>query len=170
MMKKIILFGAVLFIAAAYTACKLDNINPDQTGSQTVTGTIPQGKSDTSKTLIANTALVGNWNIVTDSVSLRTDSMYRGEPGDHYTFTKYGNIYINNRFHQQIDTGIYTVSSDTQKVQWIDSYWTEEGAVSRSALSVGAFKISNLTSHSLVLTLSGITPAGVEFEQVTLSK
>src|SRR3954470_13660214 len=102
-MKNLLLLCAIAFIAIGFSSCSLDNVNPQQPN-------VPiTGKSDTSTTLIANTSLVGTWNIVTDTVSYLTNSMYHGTPTDHYIFTKYGNLYINNGFNSQIDTAVYTI-------------------------------------------------------------
>lgn len=165
-MKSIILLCLVTLIACCVVSCSkfVDGANPPptQTGGTT--------SSDTSKTLIGNTSLVGNWNIVTDTVSFVSDAMYKGTASDHYIFTKYGNLYINSGFNQQVDTAVYSISTSANKVQWTNSYWSVNGVYSRSPTSVGAYVISNLTSTTLVLTQSAATPEGYRYEQITFKK
>src|SRR5471030_2509719 len=110
-MKSVILLCVVTLMACGMAGCSkfVDGTNPPptQTGGTT--------SSDTSKTLIANTSLVGNWNIVTDTVSFVSNAMYKGTAGDHYIFTKYGNLYINSGFNQQVDTAVYSISTAANK-------------------------------------------------------
>jgi hypothetical protein len=163
-MKAISLLTIVVVIAIGLSSCNPEHINPQQTKtSSTVTA-----KSDTNKTLITNTELVGTWNVVTDTVAFLVDTMYHGQPGDHYIFTKYGNIYINNNFDKFIDTGVYNISHDT--VQWASSYISQVGSGGYGLFFIGPFTISNLSNTSLVLTQFVISPDGYRYEQIALKK
>ncbi|HTD98877.1 MAG TPA: hypothetical protein VK668_06300 [Mucilaginibacter sp.] len=162
-MKKLFLIGAAALIAFGFSACSLDHINPDQPPI------ISTGKSDTSKTPIANTSLVGTWNIITDSISYQTNTMYHGTPSDIYKFTQYGNLYVNNGFNAQIDTAVYAISTDN-KLQFTTSYWSANGNYSRVPLAVGPFQISNLTSTTLTLTQNVKSTNGNYYEQLIFAK
>jgi hypothetical protein len=167
-MKNLFLACIILVIAGGFTACQLDNVNP-QTSMTTTTPT----KSDTSVTLISNTTLVGNWNIVTDTikdVSASQTVVYKGTPADHYIFTKYGNLYINSGYQNYVDTAVYTIGPNS-KVEWANSYISVNGVSSRAPSSSGAFVIASVTTHSLVLTQDAITANGDErYESITFTK
>jgi len=133
-------------------------------------------KSDTSTTLIANTELVGDWNVVTDTMHrdsvpwLKGGSiMYYGTAKDHFIFTKYANLYVNIALNGWIDTAIYDISgSDT--LRWINSYLKQGVATIIGPSSQGAFKIISITPHSLIIRTSGISPDGYEYQQITFKK
>jgi len=162
-MKNVFLLCAIALIAVGFSACSLDNINPDQPG-------VPiTGKSDTSTTVIANTSLVGTWNIVTDTVSYQGNFMYHGTAGDQYIFTKYGNLYINNGFNAQVDTAVYTIYSDNT-VKYTTSYWKANNTASRVPLTVGPYKISDLTSNTLTLTEDIKSNSTTYYEQIKFTK
>ncbi len=166
-MKNLFLACIILLIAASFTSCKLDNLNPQPSAT---TGTT---KSDTSTTLISNTTLVGNWNIVTDTikdVSASQTVVYKGTPTDHYIFTKYGNLYINSGYQNYVDTAIYTISPNS-KVGWVNSYISVNGVSSREPSSSGTFAITSLTAHSLVITQDAIAAGGDErYESITFTR
>lgn len=164
-MKNNILLSAIVLIVVGFNACKLDNLNPQNSPAPTPV------KVDTNKTIIANTALVGKWNIVTDTVSAGTINLiFHGTPTDHYTFTKYGNLYINNSvFYNYVDTAIYSITNNT-RVQWVNSYYSQNGAVITTPTSSGSYTITSISDHSLVLTQNAATPMGQRYEQITLSK
>ncbi len=160
-MKNTSLFTIFAFISVGLISClKTNEVRP----AASVTA-----KSDTSTTLATNTSLVGNWNIVTDTISFEADTMYHGTPSDHYIFTKYANLYIKSAFNNYTDTAVYSISG-TDTLQWINSYWSEAGSVIRGTSSVGAYTITSVSLHSLILTQNGITPEGRRYEQITLKK
>src|SRR5437588_963430 len=162
-MKIRILFFAALLLIGIFSACKQNNITPKK---NTTPGLSPL---DTSTTLIANTSLLGTWNVITDSVSAyMVDTIYHGKAGDNYIFTKYGNIYAKCAFHQFLDTGVYTLSQDTMK--WFTLYVAQAGSVIRSPVTTAQYVISNLTSTSLVLTQYDESPGGPRYEKITFKK
>jgi hypothetical protein len=167
-MKNLFLACIILVIAAGFTACKLDNINP-QTSTTNTTPT----KSDTSATVISNTILVGNWNIVTDTikdVSTSQTVVYKGTAADHYNFTKHGNLYINSGYQNYVDTAVYAITANN-RVGWVNSYISVNGVSSRAPSSSGTFIITSLTAHSLVLTQDAFVTGGDErYESITFSK
>src|ERR1700759_1795733 len=102
-MKHIYLLPLAAIVALIITSCSKSNVKPP-------TNT----KADTSNTLITDIRLVGNWNILTDTISFQgVNTMYHGVAADHYIFTKYGNLYINEGLESFIDTGVYSVASIT---------------------------------------------------------
>jgi phage gp45-like len=162
-MKNVFLFCAIALIAFEISSCSLDNVNPQQPN-------VPiTGKSDTSTTLITNTSLVGTWNIVTDTVAYNGNFMYHGTSGDHYIFTKYGNLYINNGFNAQVDTAVYTIYADNT-VKWTTSYWKTNDVFSRQPLTVGPYKVSDLTSTTLTLTEDVKSNSSSYYEQIKFLK
>ena len=165
-MKGTSLFFLIALAASALPGCKVDNIN---TGQQIISTPPVTGKSDTSKTLISNTSLVGNWSIITDTISFISNVMYRGQPADQYVFTKYGNVYINSAFQSYIDTGIYSVTPNS-RVQWTNSFISVNGVSSRATSITGPYMISNLTDTTLTLTQSTNTSQGPRYEQIFLKK
>jgi hypothetical protein len=160
-MKNIVLL--FVLIITGFSACKVDNINPP-----IKTKTTAVAKADTSTTLYSNLALVGKWNIVTDTVSFLANGMYHGTAADHFIFTKYGNLYVNSGFNKQIDTAVYTITDN--KLQWENSFWSVNGRFSYSATSQGYYTISNLTPTTLVLTQALNSPDGFRYEQITFVK
>ncbi|MGN6641326.1 MAG: hypothetical protein ACTHJ8_20615 [Mucilaginibacter sp.] len=165
-MKKTFLFYLIGLAAITFSGCKIDNID---TGQQ-ITSTPPvTGKSDTSKTLIGNTSLVGDWSIVTDTISFISNVMYQGQPGDHYQFTKYGNVYIHSAFQSYIDTGIYSITPNS-RVQWTNSFISVNGVASRTTSITGPYVITNLTDSTLTLTQLTNTSQGRRYEQIIFAK
>jgi hypothetical protein len=158
---------ASIILLAGIAATVISCVKQDQPNIQTTTGPT---KADTSTTVVSNTELVGNWNIVSDTVSYMTNNaMYHGTPADHFDFTAYGNLYIKNGFENQVDTAIYSIST-SNKVQWTNYYTSVNGQFTREPLVVGAYTITSLAAHSLVLTQNLITPQGVRFEVITFQK
>lgn len=135
-----------------------------------VTPTNPS-RSDTSTSLINNTALVGNWNIVTDTIAYNgTNTMYHGVATDHYIFTKYGNLYINEAQYNYVDTAIYNINSLSYSVGWVNSYISVNGVSSRIASSSAPYTITSLDTASLVLTSSIQSANGPRYEQIVFKK
>lgn len=163
-MKTIIPVIIIAFIAIiAFESCKkLPSVKP---GNKLL--------SDTSTTLISNTKLVGNWTIVTDSLSYQTDTVYRGTPADHYIFTTYGNLYIRSGFNNEIDTAVYTIKGDT--LSWQYSYASLFGKGGKTNGYNLGFIISAVTAHSLILTQGGFITGtaqygGRRYERITFKK
>lgn len=137
----------LLFIAAMAVTIASCGKRNDQPTPVTPT------QSDTSKNLIGNTTLVGDWNIVADTIINGGQVYpYQGIPGDHYHFTKYGNLFINSGFHAFVDTAIYGISVDSKAVQWVNSYISVDGQSSRTPSTAGVFEIKSVSDHSLFLS------------------
>jgi hypothetical protein len=125
--------------------------------------------ADTSKTLIADTKLVGNWAIVKDSVFYNSNStVYIGGTSDHYKFTKYGNLYISQFGGNFLDTAIYTVSGF--QVGWVNLKISSEGLVSAVQTTTPPFNIIKLDTANLILTQNVQISGGAHFEQITFKK
>ncbi len=149
-MKSTVTVILLAIIAAGLTSC----LKPNEV--QPVKPVV--AKSDTSTTLATNISLVGNWNIVTDTVYLEGSpiypggsAMYYGTPADHYIFTKYANLYIKSAFNNYTDTAVYSISG-TDTLQWVNSYWSQGGAAIKGRSEKGAYTITSISLHSLILT------------------
>jgi hypothetical protein len=128
-------------------------------------------RQDTNKTLITNTKLVGNWKIVTDTISFGGSSvMYHGIATDYYKFTKYGNLYINEGLNKLIDTAIYGITTTTNQVNWVNNYTSVNGVVSINQSLSPPFVITKVDSANLILTSSVSTTAGPRYEQIVFKK
>ena len=128
-------------------------------------------RQDTSKTLITNTKLVGNWKIVTDTISFGGSYvMYHGVAGDYYKFTKYGNLYVNEGLNKLIDTAIYGITTTTNQVNWVNNYISVNGVVSINQSLSPPFVITKVDSANLILTSSVSTTAGPRYEQIVFKK
>jgi hypothetical protein len=162
-MKRISSIILLAGIAATVVSC----VKQSEPSIPGVTGVT---KTDTSTTVISNTELVGNWNIISDTISYMTNTvMYHGTTADHFDFTTYGNLYIKNGFENQVDTAIYSISTNN-KMQWTNYYTSVNGQFTRTPLAAGSYAITSLAAHSLVLTQNEITPQGVRFEVITFQK
>lgn len=166
-MKNIKLLSILALIAAGFVACNLDNVNPQQQPPTTTTTTTPV---DTSKTVVANASLVGNWNLVSDTLSYAGSYVkYNGVPNDHYIFTKYGNLYINVALNKYVDTAVYSISA-INKLQWVNTYTSANGVATTTQSSSAPFDITSVDAHNLVLTCNQSTVNGTRYEVITLNK
>ena len=162
-MKHLILIPAFLFISLLIISCRKHPVIK------------PAGLDylkDTSTTLIANTAIVGNWNLVSDSVSTySTDTLYHGTPADYYTFTKYGNMYVKSGFNKFFLVGTYSFEN-SNKIKWQGIYGGDSG---NYALLYGELwdhdSLTNMTDHTLVLNSNNIFPGTwLRLEVIKLKK
>lgn len=149
-----------LIVTIGLSSCSKNKVTPSN-----------NSHADTSMTLISNTALVGNWNIVTDTISYNgTNTMYHGVATDHYIFTKYGNLYINEAQYNYVDTAIYNINSLSYSVSWLNSYISVNGVSSRTASTSAPYSITSLDTASLVLTSSIQSGNGPRYEQIIFKK
>ncbi|TWI94188.1 hypothetical protein JN11_04794 [Mucilaginibacter frigoritolerans] len=122
--------------------------------------------STTSNSAVYNTAMVGKWNIVSDSTYVGAGSGnhavdYAGTAGDYFIILANGTIYTKEG--SQLDTLSYHMSSDTGIV--ISSF----GVILNGVPQVS--KIITYTSTSLVIASpESLTPGGIFWRKVTLSK
>jgi hypothetical protein len=159
-MKYAYLLPLAAIVALIITSCSKSSVKPTTTT-----------KVDTSKTLISDLRLVGNWNILTDTISyLGNNTKYHGVAADHYIFTKYGNLFINEGLENFVDTAVYSVASITNSVNWINNYVSVNG-VSTTTQSISLpYVITSVDSVSLVLTSNASTSQGPRYEQLTFKK
>jgi hypothetical protein len=159
-MKYAYLLPLAAIVALIITSCSKSSVKPSTTT-----------KVDTSKTLIVDLRLVGNWNILTDTISyMGNNTKYHGVAADHYIFTKYGNLFINEGLENFVDTAVYSVTSLTNSVSWINNYVGVNG-VSTTTQSVSLpYVITSVDSVSLVLTSNATTSQGPRYEQLTFKK
>lgn len=128
-------------------------------------------RQDTSKTLITNTKLVGNWKIVTDTISFGgSNVMYHGVAGDYFKFTKYGNLYVNEGLDKLIDTAVYAISTTSNQVNWINNYTSLNGVVTINQSLAPPFVITKVDTANLILTSSISTTSGPRYEQLVFKK
>ena len=163
-MKSISAACVIVMLIAGFSACKLDTVKPTK---------ITNGKSDTNFTLITDTTLVGKWIIVTDSISyLGTNTMYHGTATDHYYFTKWGNLYINEELNSLVDTAVYNISiaNSQSQVSWTNSYISVNGVSSREQSFSSIYNITSANTTSLVITSNVQTIQGPRYEQIKFQK
>ena len=159
-MKYLYLLPLIAFAAIIVTSCSKSSVQPN-------TST----KIDTSKVLVSDIRLVGNWNIVTDTISFQgSNVMYHGVAGDHYNFTKYGNLYIKEGLGNLIDTAVYSVISIQNSVAWLNNYVSVNGVSTTTQSASLPYVITTLDSTSLVLTSTAGTAVGPRYEQITFKK
>lgn len=157
-MKIIYKVSFIGLICTALFSCSKSDVKPS---------VIP--RADTSSTLIGDTRLVGTWAIVTDSLYNSTgNSVYHGVAGDHYKFTKYGNLYISQQHGLFIDTAIYTVT--TTQVGWVNTYIESNGLVTTYHTTTLPLNIATLDTANLVLKATVQASGGQFFEQITFKK
>ena len=154
-MKNLIAIICFLFIVIELVSCNKSGINSNYIGGAN------------------NNSIVGNWQIINDLSSI-TNSLngfnnhlnYIGVSGDFYNFTSDSNLYIKKA--NSLDTGKYSTIADN-KIQII--MFSESGVnFGTNGAIRGIFTITNLTSKTLTLTLSGSTPEGQELEVINLKK
>ena len=157
-MKIIYKVSFITLISAALFSCGKSDVKPT---------VIP--RADTSSTLIGDTRLVGNWALVKDSVYYNNNStVYLGVAGDHYKFTKFGNLYISLQNRTFIDTAIYTVT--TTQVGWINTYIESNGLITTYHTTTPSYNIASLDAANLVLSQTAQAQGGQRFEQITFKK
>ncbi|HWD89583.1 MAG TPA: hypothetical protein VG367_15735 [Mucilaginibacter sp.] len=158
-MRYIIVLFSVILYSYLLSSCSKDNIPA-----------ITSPRLDTSTTLISNTVLVGKWNIISDSLSYQGINInYKGTAGDHYIFTKYGNLYISEAFGgNTIDTATYDVSN-SYVLNWLNIYVNQNGNVSTIPTNSPPFNIRT-NADSLVLTSNASTTQGQRYEQIKFIK
>ena len=96
--------------------------------------------------------------------------MYHGTPADYYKFTKFGNLYINEGLQNYVDTAVYTISSISNEVEWVNTYYSANGVSTRVQSVTGPFIITSVDSVKLVLTSNISTTVGPRYEQVVFKK
>jgi len=159
-MKRILVTSFAAIIGLAIFSCSKTKVNPTN-----------NLKVDTSKTLISDKRLVGNWDIVTDTVSYGTSqTKYVGSPGDYFKFTTYGNLYIAESPGHLIDTAIYAISSTTNQVIWQNIYTSINGSASTIPSTSLPYVITHVDTAKLVLTQTGTAQGGARYEQIIFKK
>lgn len=159
-MKYIYLLPLVAIAALIVTSCSKSNVKPTNST-----------KADTSNTLTDNIRLVGNWNILTDTIYYQgSGTMYHGVATDHFIFTKYSNLYINEGLESLVDTAVYSIQSIPNTVSWINTYTSINGVFTTTQSVSLPYVITSVDSTSLVLTSNATTAQGPRYEQITFKK
>jgi hypothetical protein len=154
-----LLFAAI--VSVCVFSCSKTKVTPSNNSSQADTSTAP----------IDNIALVGKWNILTDTVSYAgSNTMYHGVATDHYTFTKYGNLYVNIAQNNFTDTAIYAINSLSYSVSWQNISYSINGTLSRLPSTSSAYAITSLDADTLILTSNAQTNSGARYEQIVFRK
>jgi hypothetical protein len=159
-MKIIYKISFIAFIGAAIFSCSKSKVTP-----------VTIGKVDTSKTRINDTQLVGNWAIVSDTISIgNSNVMFHGGSNDYYKFTEYGNLYISETYGLLVDTAIYGIQSGTNQVGWVNIYTRVNGVSTNTTTTTPPFTILNVDSANLVLQQNAQTSQGMRYEKLTFKK
>lgn len=159
-MKVIYSFSVIAVISAAVFSCSKTKVTPSTLG-----------KVDTSKALVSDIRLVGNWDIVTDTISFNGNNiMYHGSGGDYYKFTKYGNLFIAEALENLVDTAVYGVSSTTNQVAWTNLYTSINGSSTTQSSITPPYSITSVDTAKLILTQNTQTAAGPRYEQIIFKK
>jgi hypothetical protein len=159
-MKIIYTISFIVFVGAALFSCSKSQVKP-----------ATSSRVDTSKTLTSDKRLVGNWAIVTDTISINGSGiMYHGSAGDYYKFTQYGNLYIAESLENLVDTAIYAISSINNQVAWNNLYTRVNGVTTTLVSTTGPFTIVNVDTANLVLMQNVQTASGLRYEQLTFKK
>ncbi|HTD39071.1 MAG TPA: hypothetical protein VK671_00520 [Mucilaginibacter sp.] len=160
-MKIIYTLALIAVISTAIFSCSKNDVIPYT----------PPSKTDTSTTLITTTTLVGNWNIVTDTVSYNgSNVMYHGTATDYYKFTKFGNLFINEGLDSYVDTALYGIETSTNRVDWLNNYISINGIVSRNQTVSPTYTITSVDTAKLILTSNISTSFGPRYEQIVFKK
>ncbi len=155
------------FLAAIISVCIFSCAKTSVTPTNSNNGS----HTDTSTTLTSNMALVGKWNVLTDTVSyagLRT--MYHGVAADHYIFTKYGNLFVSLAPNNFTDTAIYAINSLSYSVVWLNKSSSINGTLSRISSYSAPYTITSVNADSLILTSNAQANLGVRYEQIVFRK
>jgi len=157
----------VLFFCVLFVACKKTGVSPSTQDKSN------NAANSTGQALIrpqlgsVDPALVGTWQLVSDSTSSYSQdagshgSTYIGTATDQFTFAANGTAYINE--HAVTDTGYYGVDTD-HSLQIL--YQTRVVAGVTLGGSADFFHISSIDSHNALFSNAGWSPAGVYFVRV----
>ncbi len=153
-----------LIVTISVSSCVKNTITPINNNNNST-------QADTSTTLIGNTALVGNWNIVSDTISYNgSNTIYHGVATDHYIFSKYGNLYINEGLNHFIDTAVYAVNTLKYQVDWQTLYTSINGVASRVQSYSAPYTSTSLDTASMVLTADVQSASGPLYEKIVFKK
>ena len=159
-MKIIYKISLIALVSGTLFSCSKSKVTPSN-----------PSRVDTSTTKVSDKRLVGNWAIVTDSISYGgNNAMYHGSAGDYYKFTEYGNLYIAESFGNLVDTAIYTISSINNQVGWTNLYTRINGVSTTIVSTTPAYTIVNVDTANLVLMQNVQTQGGLRYEQLTFKK
>lgn len=160
-MKIIYTMALIAVVGTAMFSCSKNEVIPY----------VPPSKTDTSTALIPNTTLVGNWNILTDTISFNgSNVMYHGTATDYYRFTKFGNLFINEGLNTYIDTALYGIETSSNQVDWLNNYLSINGVVSRNPTVSPSYTITAVDTAKLILTSNVSTSLGQRYEQLVFKK
>jgi hypothetical protein len=127
----------------------------------------PQPVKSNSQQVKADSYLVGNWKLVSDSTSSYSQSLgthgdkYIGIATDRFVFTSQGNLSVNEG--STTASGTFTVNSDGSLQLQYTSRHLDGLSVMGSA---DYFKTVSVDAHSATLSNEGMAPAGVYFVRI----
>jgi hypothetical protein len=156
MKKPVILVGSLL-ICLAFASCLKDHLNK--------LTPIPVTTSNLASkwTLVNDTTTTSFWGIWGGRAPV--GSNYIGQPGDYYTFTSYGKLYIHQ--NTTIDTQTYKLGHDTV---WIRTAYIDGETNQVDSTYNPWYIITSLTSDKCTLTSFFITPETTYNSVINLSR
>ena len=131
--------------------------------------------NNTNNIQISTANLESNWSLVSDTTTINywgiwsnkptTGLNYIGKANDHYNFTSYGKLYIQQG--TTLDTQTYELSHDTVLVK----YAYLDGPTNKLDSAYDPFYIvTSLTNHTCTLTSTMVSPETVFNSTIKLSR
>jgi len=129
----------------------------------------------TDNTPLSTNNLVSNWSLVSDTTTANYWGLWAGRPAtginyigkanDHFNFTSYGKLYIQQ--DNSLDTETYKLSHDTIMVK----YAYINGSTMQIDSGYNArYIVTDLTSHTCTLTSSLVSPETVYNSTIKLNR
>ncbi|MGZ3750815.1 MAG: hypothetical protein ACXVAU_06050 [Mucilaginibacter sp.] len=166
-MKTYFAIVSLVFLCGFFVACQKSGVNPSSSGrAYDIIDMV-----STTPLVVIDPALVGDWQVVSDSSSSYSQAYgshgkkYIGTATDRFTFTSGGTAYINEQ--AVLDTGSYSVNPD-RSIEIV--YPSRVIAGVKLGNSADYFKISSLDTHNVVLSDQGWSPGGVYFVRIVMLK
>lgn len=180
----------IALLPVLMSSCTKSDVQPATQASTQTTTTDPTATQQAQDTIVIyhpnnsgamgaavpDSALVGNWTLVSDSTSLTggekpafdSGSKYTGQPGDYFNITSNGKISMNEGSNYQ---AIACVETDSGK-DLFELWYTQYPNV---ALAGGGFIRAELlkplvSAHSAVLTTQVVGTMGIYSRRFTLKR
>ncbi|WP_158994892.1 hypothetical protein [Mucilaginibacter sp. L196] len=140
-----------------------------------LTSCLKGSTKNTDNIQISTANLVSNWSLVNDTTTTNFWGLWSGRPaiginyigktGDHYNFTSYGKLYIQQ--DNSLDTQTYKLSHDTVMVEYV---YIDGPTMQVDSGYNARYIITSLTSHTCTLTSSVVSPETVFNSTIKLSR
>lgn len=134
------------------------------------------GNSGAMGAAIPDSALAGNWTLVSDSTSFsdgesaafNSEKKYTGQPGDYFNITSDGNINLKEGPNSQAIFCVLT-NSATNSFELLYTQYPN-AAIAGSGFIHAQLLQPVVTANSATLTSKIVTPGGIFYRQFTLKK